>query len=107
MSTMRVSTREFRESAVGLVLSQGLSSRVVAEGLRIPCHTLHSWDFDQRPSSYWYGARPARAIPCKKFSTYTRQSHDGKPLGDPEEGTRPRTAVPPAERLYYGDFGMQ
>ena len=33
MSTMRVYTREFRESAVGLVLSQGLSIRVAAEDL--------------------------------------------------------------------------
>ena len=71
MSTMRVSTREFRESAVGLVLSQGLSSRVVAEGLRIPCHTLHSWVFDQRSSSYWRGACSAPAIHRTKCSTCT------------------------------------
>ena len=31
MSTMRVYTHEFRESAVGLVLSQGLSIRVAAK----------------------------------------------------------------------------
>ena len=43
MSTMRVYTREFRESAVGLVLSQGLSIRVAAEDLGMPYHTLHSW----------------------------------------------------------------
>ena len=43
MSTMRVYTHEFRESAVGLVLSQGLSIRVAAEDLGIPVHTIHSW----------------------------------------------------------------
>ena len=48
MSTMRVYTREFRESAVGLVLSQGLSIRVAAEDLGMPYHTLHSWVRDQR-----------------------------------------------------------
>ena len=48
MSTMRVYTREFRESAVGLVLSQGLSIRVAAEDLGMPYHTLHRWVRDQR-----------------------------------------------------------
>ena len=59
MSTMRVYTREFRESAVGLVLSpccpravsvlpHGLSIRVAAEDLGMPYHTLHSWVRDQR-----------------------------------------------------------
>ena len=48
MSTMRVYTREFRESAVGLVLSQGLSIRVAAEDLGMPYHKLLSWVRDQR-----------------------------------------------------------
>ena len=48
MSTMRVYTREFRESAVCLVLSQGLSIRVAAEDLGMPYHTLHSWVRDRR-----------------------------------------------------------
>ena len=48
MSTMRVYTREFRESAVGLVLSRGLSIRAAAEDLGMPYHTLHSWVRDQR-----------------------------------------------------------
>ena len=48
MSTMRVYTREFRESAVGLMLSQGLSIRVAAEDLGMPYHTLHSWVRDKR-----------------------------------------------------------
>ncbi len=48
MSTTRVYTREFRESAVGLVPSQGLSIRVAAEDLGMPYHTLHGWACDQR-----------------------------------------------------------
>ena len=48
MSTMRVYTREFRESAVGLVPSQGLSIRVAAEDLGMPYHTLYGWVRDQR-----------------------------------------------------------
>ena len=48
MSTMRVYTREFRESAVSMVLSQGLSIRVAAEDLGMPYHTLHSWVRDKR-----------------------------------------------------------
>jgi hypothetical protein len=42
MSTLRAYTREFRESAVGLVLSQGLSIRLATEDLGMPCHTLHA-----------------------------------------------------------------
>ena len=41
MSTRRVYTCEFRESAVGLVLPQGLSISVAAEDLGMPYHTLH------------------------------------------------------------------
>ena len=48
MSSMRVCTREFRESAVGLVLSQGLLIRVAAEDLGVPYYTLHNWVRDQR-----------------------------------------------------------
>lgn len=43
MSTMRAYTREFRESAVGLVLSEGLSIRKAADDLGMPNHTLHGW----------------------------------------------------------------
>jgi transposase-like protein len=43
MSTMRAYTREFRESAVGLVLSKGLSIRKAADELGMPYHTLHGW----------------------------------------------------------------
>ena len=43
MSTMRAYTREFRESAVGLVLSEGLSIRKAADDLGMPYHTLHGW----------------------------------------------------------------
>ena len=43
MSTMRAYTREFREAAVGLVLSEGLSIRKAADDLGMPYHTLHGW----------------------------------------------------------------
>ena len=43
MLTMRVYTRVFRESAVGLVLSLGLSIRVAAGDHGMPYQTLHSW----------------------------------------------------------------
>ena len=48
MSTIRVYTRVFRESAVGMLLSLGLSIRVAAEDLVMPYHTLHSWVRDKR-----------------------------------------------------------
>jgi transposase-like protein len=43
MSTMRAYTREFRESAVSRVLSEGLSIRKAADDLGMPYHTLHGW----------------------------------------------------------------
>jgi len=43
MSTMRAYTREFRESAVGLVLSEGLSVRKAADDLGMAYHALHGW----------------------------------------------------------------
>ncbi len=43
MSTMRACTRELRESAVGLVLSEGLSIRKAADDLGMPNLTLHGW----------------------------------------------------------------
>ena len=43
MSTMRAYTREFRESAVGLVLSEGLSIRKADEDLGMPHHPLLGW----------------------------------------------------------------
>ncbi len=42
-STMRAYARKVRESAVGLVLSEGLSIRKAADGLGMPFHTLHGW----------------------------------------------------------------
>jgi hypothetical protein len=36
MSTTRTCTREFRECAVGLLLSEGLSIRKAADGLGMP-----------------------------------------------------------------------
>ena len=43
MVTMRQYTPEFRQSAVNLVLVEGLSARKAAENLGIPIHTIHSW----------------------------------------------------------------
>jgi transposase-like protein len=43
MVTMRQYTPEFRQSAVNLVLVEGLSARKEAENLGIPIHTTHSW----------------------------------------------------------------
>jgi transposase len=40
---MRQYTLEFRQSAVNLVLVEGLSTRKAAENLGIPIHTIHSW----------------------------------------------------------------
>ena len=48
MTTMRVCSREFRESAVGLVLPRGMSIRVAAEDVGMPYHTLHGWVRHQR-----------------------------------------------------------
>ena len=42
MVTMRQYTPEFRQSAVNLVLVEGLSARKAAENLGIPVHTIHS-----------------------------------------------------------------
>ena len=41
--TLRQYTPEFRQSAVNLVLLEGLSARKAAENLGIPIHTIHSW----------------------------------------------------------------
>jgi transposase len=43
MSTMRKYTREFRESAVRLVLSGEVTLRKAAEDLGMPYYTLHGW----------------------------------------------------------------
>jgi transposase-like protein len=43
MSTMRSYTREFRESVVSVVLSEGLSIRKAADDMGMPYHTLHGW----------------------------------------------------------------
>ena len=41
--TLRQYTPEFRQSAVNLVLLEGLSARTAAENLGIPIHTIYSW----------------------------------------------------------------
>ena len=43
MSTMRAYTREFRESAVGLMLTEGVSIRKADGNLGMHYHTLHGW----------------------------------------------------------------
>ena len=43
MVTLRKYTPEFRQSAVNLVLLEGLSARTAAENLGIPIHTIYSW----------------------------------------------------------------
>ena len=43
MVTMRQYTPEFRQSAVNLVLVEGLTARKAAENLGIPVHTISSW----------------------------------------------------------------
>jgi transposase-like protein len=63
MSTMRAYTREFRESAVGLVLSEGLSIRKAADDLGMPYHTLHGWA---------RAVRRSRRKPVQKVQPRTR-----------------------------------
>ena len=41
--TLRQYTPEFRQSAVNLILVEGLSARKAAENLGISVHTIHSW----------------------------------------------------------------
>ena len=43
MVTLRQDTPEFRQSAVNLVLVEGLSARKAAANLGIPIHTIYSW----------------------------------------------------------------
>ena len=43
MVTLRQYTPDFRQSAVNLVLVEGLSARKARENLGIPIHTIHSW----------------------------------------------------------------
>ena len=43
MVTMRQYTPEFRQSAVNLVLVEGLSARKAAKNIGITVHTIHSW----------------------------------------------------------------
>ncbi len=78
MSTMRAYTREFRESAVGLVLTEGLSIRKAADDLGMPYHTLHGWV---------HAARRSRRKPVQKVQPRTK--------ADAEAGcasSRPRSA---------------
>ena len=49
MSSMRSYTPEFREAAVALVKSQGLSIRKAADRFGISIHTLDNWIRRGRP----------------------------------------------------------
>ena len=61
MSRMRAYTRECRESAVGLVLSQGLSVRRAADDLGMPYHTLDGWVHSTRVTQ----RKPMPTLPRK------------------------------------------
>ena len=69
MSTMRAYTREFRESAVGLVLSEGLSIRKAADDLGMPYHTLHGWV---------RAARRSRREPVQKVQPRTKADAEAR-----------------------------
>ena len=69
MSTMRAYTREFCESAVGLVLSEGLSIRKAAADLGMPYHTLHGWVC---------AARRSRRKPVQKVQPRTKADAEAR-----------------------------
>jgi transposase len=69
MSTMRAYTREFRASAVGLVLSEGLSIRNAADDLGMPYHTLHGWV---------RAARRSRRKPMQKVQPRTKADAEAR-----------------------------
>jgi len=69
MSTMRAYTREFRESAVGLVLSEGLSIRKAADDLGMPYRTLHGWV---------RAARRSRRKPVQKVQPRTKADAEAR-----------------------------
>lgn len=69
MSTMRAYTREFRESAVGPVVSEGLSIRKAANDLGMPYHTLHGWV---------RAARRSRRKPVQKVQPRTKADAEAR-----------------------------
>jgi transposase len=66
---MRAYTREFRESAVGLVLSEGLAIRKAADDLGMPYHTLHGWV---------RAARRSRRKPVQKAQPSTKADAEAR-----------------------------
>ena len=89
MSTMRAYTREFRESAVGLVLSEGLSIRKAADDLGMPYHTLHGWV---------RAARRSRRKPVQKVQPRTKADAEARargrgPQADAREGHPKKAAT--------------
>ena len=59
MVTLCQYTLEFRQSAVNLVLLEGLSARKAAENLGIPIHTIHSWVISARRGTGGLTSPPA------------------------------------------------
>jgi transposase-like protein len=69
MSTMRACARGSRESAVGLLLSEGLSIRKAADDLGMPYHTLHVWV---------RAARRSRRKPLQKVQPRTKADAEAR-----------------------------
>jgi len=69
MSKMQAYTREFRESAVGLVMSEGLSIHKAADDLGMPYHTLHGWV---------RAARRSRRKPVQKVQPRTKADAEAR-----------------------------
>ena len=69
MSAMRAYKRQFRESAVGVVLTEGLSIRKAADDLGMPHHTLHGWV---------RAARRSRRKPVQKAQPRTKADAEAR-----------------------------
>ena len=69
MSPVGAYKRGFRESAVGLVLSEGLSIRKAADDLWMPYHALHGW---------MRAARRSRCKPMQKVQPRTKADAEAR-----------------------------
>jgi transposase len=63
--TPRRYTREFREGAVGLVLSEGLGVTEAADRLGIPMNTLWAWVVQSRKQKGVFTPQPDRDLAAK------------------------------------------
>jgi transposase-like protein len=104
MSTMRVYTSEFRESAVSLVLSQGLSIRTAAEELGMPYHTLHSWVRDQRSV---LRKTIVKAPPKTMVDAHVRELEAEVRKLTLEKGILKKRRSPPIGLVHHSDRGVQ